>query len=210
MEKMQESGTYFKLARIVSVIFHPLFMPLYGMLIVFSAPTLFGYLPFPVKRLLFLIILINNVILPLSLLPFFKYRQIISTWSIDDRKERIIPLLMTTLLYASTSIIIHRFPVPVFIKSFIIAAFSLSLTVTVISYWWKISIHSVGAGALAGLVLILSFRMYTPLIWYQVISVVAGGLLLSARLKLNMYSPQQVWGGFLTGFAGLLLIMLMF
>jgi hypothetical protein len=185
-------------------------MPLYGMMIVFSAPTLFGYLPFPVKRLLFLIILTNNVVLPVSLMPFFKYRKIITSWSIDDRRERIIPLIITTLLYSSTIFIIHRFPVPVFIKSFIIAAFFLSLTVTVITFWWKISIHSVGAGALIGLVLILSFRMYTPLVGYLVSTVVAGGMLLSSRLSLNTHNPQQVWAGFVTGLAGLFLVMFLF
>jgi hypothetical protein len=198
------------LAKITSVVFHPLFMPLYGMMIVFSAPTLFGYLPFPVKRLLFLIILTNNVVLPVSLMPFFKFRKIITSWSIGDRRERIIPLIITTLLYASTTFIIHRFPVPVFIKSFIIAAFFLSLTVTVITFWWKISIHSVGAGALIGLVLILSFRMYTPLVWYLVSTVVAGGMLLSSRLSLNTHNPQQVWVGFVTGLAGLFLVMFIF
>ena len=206
----EKSNLGVSLAKISSAVFHPLFMPLYGLLIVFSAPTLFGYLPFPVKRLLFLIIFINNVLLPLSLLPFFKYRQIISTWSIDDRRERIIPLLLTTLLYSSTSFIIYRFPVPVFIKSFIISAFFLSLAVTVINFWWKISIHSVGAGALIGLVLILSFRMYTPLVWYLIASVVAGGLLLTSRLVLNKHNPPQVWIGFLTGLAGLILVMYFF
>lgn len=206
----ERGGSGGSLAKIASVVFHPLLMPLYGMLIIFSAPTLLGYLPFPVKRLLVLIILINNVILPASLLPFFKYRQVITSWSIDIRSERIIPLLITTLLYASTSYIIHRLPVPVFIKSFILAAFILSLVVTVITFWWKISLHSVGAGALIGLVLVLSFRMYTPLVWYLVSSIVTGGILLSSRLSLNIHSPWQVWAGLLTGLAGLVVVIYLF
>ena len=106
------------LAKIVSIIFHPLLMPVYGMAIIFSAPTLFGFLPFTVKRLLLLIILINNVLLPLSLMPFFIHRYIISSWTIDNRKERIVPLVIITLLYCSTSFIIFRFPIPGFLKSF--------------------------------------------------------------------------------------------
>ncbi len=157
-------------AKTISVIFHPLFMPVYGLAIIFSAPTLYGYLPFTVKKLLFLIILINNVLLPFSLLPYFKYRNIISSWTIENRRERIIPLLITTLLYAATSFIIFRFPIPVFLKSFIFASFFLSLTVTLINFWWKISIHSVGAGALTALVIILSLKMYSPLMWYLIIS----------------------------------------
>jgi len=197
-------------AKAASVAFHPLFMPLYGLAIVFSAPTLYGYLPFPVKRLLFFIILVNNVILPLSLMPFFKYRNIISTWKIEERSERIIPLLFTTILYSTTSFIIFKFPIPLFLKSFVFGAVFLSLSVTVISLWWKISIHSVGAGALIALVLILSFKMYTPLVWYLVAAIVAGGLVLSSRLRLNSHNPLQVWLGFLGGFFGLILFMLFF
>lgn len=197
-------------AKVISVIFHPLFMPVYGLAIIFSAPTLFGYLPFAVKKLVFLIVLINNVLLPFSLLPFFRYRNIISSWSVENRRERIIPLLITTILYSATSFIIFRFPVPVFLKSFIFAAFFVSLAVTVINFWWKISIHSVGAGALTALVLVLSLKMYSPLDWYLIAVIIAAGLVLSSRLKLNSHTPQQVWFGFLTGYLGLGLFMWFF
>ncbi len=198
------------LAKIISVIFHPLFMPVYGMSIIFSAPTLFGYLPFEVKKIIFLIMLINNVLLPFSLLPFFRYRNIITSWSVDIRKERIILLFITTILYSATSFIIFRFPIPVFLKSYILAAAFLSFVVTLINFWWKISIHAVGAGALTALVLILSLRMYSPLLWYLISVVIVAGLVLSSRLKLNTHSPGQVWFGFLTGFLGLSLFMMFF
>ena len=198
------------LAKIIAVIFYPLLMPVYGMAIIFSAPTLFGYLPITVKKLLFLIMLVNNVLLPLSLLPFFFHRNIISSWSIIERKERNIPLIITTILYCATSYIIFRFPIPVFLKSFIFATAFLSLIVTVINFWWKISLHSVGAGALIALVLILSLKMFTPLMWYLISAIIAGGLVLSSRLKLNFHNPQQVWIGIFTGFLGLTLFMMFF
>ena len=54
------------LAKILSVVFHPLLMLVYGLAIIFSAPTLFGYLPVEVKKILFLIVLVNNVFLPIT------------------------------------------------------------------------------------------------------------------------------------------------
>ncbi|MCE5346867.1 MAG: phosphatase PAP2 family protein [Bacteroidales bacterium] len=192
-----------KSAKTISVIFHPLLMPLYGMIIIFSGPTLLGYLPFNFKKLLFLIVLINNVLLPLSIIPFFIYKNIISSWTIENRQERIIPLLLTTLLYASTSFIIFRFPIPLFLKSFLLAAFFISLAVTVINFWWKISIHSVGAGALTALVLILSFKLDSSLVWYLISVIMISGLVLSSRLRLNAHNPSQVWSGYLIGCLGL-------
>jgi hypothetical protein len=199
-----------KFAKIISIIFHPLLMPVYGMAIIFSAPTLLGYLPFNVKKLLFLIILVNNVLLPVSLLPFFIQRKIISSWTISQRKERNIPLIITTILYVTTSFIIFRFPVPVFLKSFIFTMTFLSLIVTLINFWWKISLHSVGAGALTGLVLILSLKMLTPLEWHLISAIIASGLVLSSRLKLNNHNPLQVWTGLFTGFFGLTFFMMFF
>ena len=210
MNTDKPKNSFSTLAKIITVIFHPLLMPVYGMAIIFSAPTLFGYLPFPVKKLLFLILLVNNVLLPLSMLPFFIHMNIISSWSLSDRKERIIPLVITTILYCTTSFIIFRFPIPVFFKSFIYATAFLSLIVTVINFRWKISLHSVGAGALIALVIILSLKMFTPLVWYLISAVIAGGLILSSRLKLNFHNPQQVWFGFFTGIIGLALFMMFF
>jgi hypothetical protein len=198
------------LAKIISIVFHPLLMPVYGMAIIFSAPTLFGYLPFNVKKLLILIMLVNNVLLPLSLLPFFIRRNIISSWTIVERKERNYPLIITTLLYCITSFLVFKFPIPLFLKTYIFAASFISLIVTVINFWWKISLHSVGAGALIGLVFILSLKMLTPLEWYLISTVVIGGLVLSSRLKLNLHSPQQVWLGLFTGFFGLALFIMFF
>ena len=64
MNNVQDRDFLNKPAKIISAVFHPLFIPVYGMVIIFSAPTLFGYLPFTVKKLLLLIVLINNVFFP--------------------------------------------------------------------------------------------------------------------------------------------------
>jgi hypothetical protein len=107
------------LAKLVSGIFHPLLMPLYGLIILLSAPTFLVYLPSEAKKVLFLVVLINNVFVPLAVLPFLRYRNVISSYKIEDRNERIIPLLTTSVLYCTTSFIIIRFQIPFLLKSFI-------------------------------------------------------------------------------------------
>ncbi|HUU99827.1 MAG TPA: hypothetical protein VMW32_02580 [Bacteroidales bacterium] len=189
------------LANIFSIVFHPLLMPLYGLVIIFSAPTVLGYLPFTVKKILFFIVLINNVLIPLTLMPYLRYRNIISSYSIEDKQERITPLMIVSFLYCITSFIVFRFQLPFFIKSFTLASTLLVIVVAIINFWWKISVHSAAAGALTGIVVILSFKMYTPLTWYLISAILMSGLVLSSRLRLNSHNPLQVWIGFLTGFA---------
>jgi len=199
-----------KLARTVSVIFHPLLIPVYGLLIIFFAPTIYNYMPYEVKRLIIFIVLVNNVMLPLSLIPFFIQRKLINSWFMNERKDRVIPLILSTILYGVTTYIIFRFSVPYFLKSFFIAATFLSLTATLINFWWKISLHSIGAGALLALVFILSLKMYTSLLWYLIPVILTGGIIISARLQLNLHNPRQVWAGFLTGLLGSAIILMIF
>ena len=191
-----------KLAQIVSVVLHPLLMPVYGLLIIFTAPALYGYIPFSVKKILLFIVLINNVVMPLMLITYFRFRNVISSWTIENRSERAIPLITTSFFYLFTVYLIYKFHIPFFIKSFIICSAVLAIAVTIINFWWKISIHSAGAGALTALVMILSIRMHTPLTWLMIIVVLMAGLVMSSRLWLHSHTPWEVWSGFLLGVLG--------
>lgn len=187
------------LAKIISVVFHPLLIPLYGMLIIFSAPTLFGFLLPKVKTILIFIVLINNVLVPLSLMPYFRLRNIITSWTVINRSERTIPLFSTTFFYLITVYLVVRYHIPFFIKSFLIAASALSLFISLINLRMKISIHAAGIGALTALIVILSLQMHTPLTLMLIGTVMSSGLVLSSRLWLNSHNPREVWFGYLLG-----------
>jgi hypothetical protein len=210
MEEKKNARPLDILAKVISVIFHPLFMPLYGMIIIFTAPTLFSYIPFNVKKILLFVIATNNILVPLSLMPFFRYKNIIRSWNIETRKERIIPLLSVSFFYSVTSYIIFRLQIPLFIKSFIFATALLAIAVSIINFWWKISLHSVGAGALAGLVIALSVNMMIPLTWFLIPVLIIAGLILSSRLRLETHNPPEVYIGFITGFIMITLLMVLF
>lgn len=209
MERKEGAGIQIKAAKIISVVFHPLFVPLYGLLVIFTAPTLFWYLPFDVKKILFLIVVANNVIIPVSLMPFLRYRNIINSWVLETRNERIVPLLSVSLLYFVTSFIMFRLQIPLFLKAYIYSVSFLSLIVMVINLWWKISLHSVGAGLLTGTVIFLALKMSAPLTWFLIPSILISGFVLSSRLKVEAHNPAQVYLGFLTGSGGISLFMLL-
>ena len=191
-----------RLAQIISGVFHPLLMPFYGLLIIFNAPALYGYLPLQVKRIMFFIILVENILIPVMLITYLKFRNIITTWTMDSRKERIMPLIMTSFFYVFTVYLTYRFHIPFFIKSFIICLAVLAVALTIISFWYKISIHATAAGALTALVLVLSLRMQAPLAWLMIIVILASGLVMSSRLWLGSHTAGEVWSGFLLGIFG--------
>jgi len=209
MTNSTETNIYDKLARIISLLFHPLFMPVYGLIFLLNGPTFLRYLPLEAKKILLFVLIINNVMIPMGLMMFFRYRHLISSYNIDDRNERIMPLLTTSILFCTTSFIIFRFQVPFFIKSFIFATSVVAIILSMINFWWKISIHSAAAGALTSTVLILSFKMNADLIWYIVAIILISGAVLSSRLRLNSHEPSQVWAGYATGFLGIMLFVLL-
>jgi hypothetical protein len=198
------------LAKIVSVVFHPLLIPLYGILIILSAPTLFDFIPFEIKKLLLLIVLINNVLLPFSLMAYLRYRKLITSVVIDNREERVLPLILTTFFYFVTVYIFIKYRIPVFIKMFVLTAAIISLAVMIINLWFMISIHAAGTGALFAMVLVLSFRMQTPLTWFLVPVVLIAGAVLSSRLLLNSHTPGETWYGFFLGFVVTALLLSIF
>jgi hypothetical protein len=91
MEYNGQNNALKKTARIISVAFHPLLMPLYGMLIIFTAPTFFWYVPLRIKLTLLLIVMTDTILIPVSLLPFFMHRNIIKILVPGDKKRKDCP-----------------------------------------------------------------------------------------------------------------------
>ncbi|MCK4701114.1 MAG: hypothetical protein KAT38_12290 [Bacteroidales bacterium] len=189
------------IAKIISVILHPMFMPVYGILILFFiSGTFLSYLPGPVKRIVFIIIAVNTIILPLSVVPFYVSQKIIKSIHMDTSRERIIPLAMNSIFYYLGFYLLNRLQVPDLIKMYVLASFSVVVVTLLVSLKWKISIHMVGIGGLTGAIISISWHLGVDMkvVWMGLI--LCSGLIGFARLELNKHTPAQVYSGFVTGF----------
>jgi hypothetical protein len=187
------------MAGAVTILFHPVFLPLYGLYLLFNIPALLVFLPGQVRKVVFLMVLVNNVILPLILLPLFKLRGVIASYELENRSERIIPLLTTSLMYFVTAVMIYRFQLPGMVKSFLFASACVVFATALLNFRWKVSVHAVGVGAMVATVLVLSFRMYAGMPAVVVLVFIISGLVLSSRLWLRAHTPEQIYTGFLAG-----------
>ncbi|MCA1757236.1 MAG: phosphatase PAP2 family protein [Bacteroidales bacterium] len=196
------------ISQVVSILFHPVFMPLYGLLIIFFAPTIFIYIPGNIKRVLFMLVLINMMVVPLAMLPLFRYRNIISSYSLTDAGERVMPLALGLLMYILTTIIFFSYQIPALIKSFILAASVVVFILLMVTLIWKISIHSAGMGGLLATVMALSVRMGAPLTVWLAALILLSGVVMASRLYLGAHKPGQVYWGFVAGFLPFMIILL--
>ena len=210
MEEKRSAKILRLLSIVISVIMQPAFLPVYGLLLIFNAPTFMVHLPADIKRVILLLTAVNMTVVPIALLPLLKQRNVITSYSMELRNERIIPLAIGTMMYVVTTIIFFSYQIPMIIKSFMLSASIASFLILVITFKWKISVHAAGAGGLLATVMILSIRMYADLIAVWLALLILSGIMMSARLYLRSHNPAQVYTGFLTGFVSFFLVMFFF
>ena len=146
-------------------------------------------------------------VLPALNLLFFKVTGTIKTLSMMDRRERILPSILISLVYTAISYMIYwKIPFPVFYKLMFIVA-SLSVLVTLITFFFKISAHAVGMSGLAGILLAMAMlESASELVVPSLVTIVLAGLTMSSRLLLDAHDLREVgWGGvvgFGVGLAG--------
>ena len=185
----------------ISVLLHPVFMPVYALLMVFNSGTYLSYIPYEAKKYIFLVVLLNTVVIPLSLLPVFFYKKVIHGIAMEHRRERTIPLLVYTILLYVAYYFLARMQVPGILKSFILVSCQLVLLLSFVSWFWKISLHMAGIGGLTGLLVAMSVRLAVGLNLFLIVLILFAGLLGTVRLLLNEHNPAQVYAGYLLGFA---------
>ena len=189
-------------AHIISVIFHPLLMPSYLFLfiILFATSLMQPLQRDSLFRVLFIIFIVTFVI-PIISIGTLRLSNFISDFKLEERKQRVTPFLFVSCFYGITAYMFYskfNFNSLIFIIFAITTA--LLLTLTIITRFWKISIHGAGIGGAVGFILALG--LYHPIPNFALILAVVAiitGLIAYARLSINAHTPLQVYSGVLLG-----------
>lgn len=189
-------------ARIISVLFQPLLMPLYAISLLLNAETWMAYTVFPQLRYaLYLIVMISTFILPAMTVVLFLKRNVITSLEMQHREERSWPYISTLLFYIAGWILLNKLPLPRVFGNVIMGSAVAILIAFLINLRWKISIHMIALGGLAGMFFAIAVLFNFNLIAPTMLIVAVAGLTGTARLVLRAHSPAQVYAGFLLGFA---------
>lgn len=121
----------------------------------------------------------------------------------EERSERAWPLFFTTVCFGMLTYMFYREQVFDPLLYLIMVVITLAVFFTfAISYFWKISAHSVGMGGALGFIILLHTWQPEHRTLYLVSgTILLSGIVLSARLALNAHTPSQVYTGFLLGLA---------
>ena len=208
------------LARIVSIIFHPLLIVTYMLtLILLINPYLFGVRDITEKRAtIFLLgIVLSTFFLPLFATLMLKLLGMTKSLELEEREERYIPYIITGAFYLW--IVVNFFnnsDIPREFTVFILGATIALFLSFFINLFSKISAHAVGMGGLLAMVvitlLLFSYGSFSiPLLGIATLSMSMNSLLLlvilltglvgTCRLILEAHDPFDVYGGYIVGFS---------
>ena len=198
----------------ISVLIHPVFIVVYSFLIYFEIDSFYNKMLFiaapKIYWLLLVFILMMAVCFPLLTMFIMFKNKIISSYSINERKERI-PILFFVIIYYSMTYYIFRHWNETLLNLlepyvyFLFAGILLLIIVFVITFWWKISLHSASISGLCGGVMaetlvISELNNITTIMIINTVLLMLIGIVSFSRLYLKAHTFSQVITGIVLGF----------
>lgn len=188
-------------ARFLSVLLHPLFMPVYTILLAFRMdPHLSFFLPAHLLALNYAMLVVMTILFPLLSTLLLLRAGSISDLHMPKRRERILPYGMTLFYYGLTYYMLLRSPHHPATYAMMVGAMVALFLTLVITLRWKISAHMVGIGGLLGTLTALTImhRMHAPV--EMAAMFLLAGALGTARMVSGAHGPAQVYAGAVLGF----------
>lgn len=190
----------FPLSRILSYIFHPLLIPNLAISTLMLWPNLYSIvLPNMLKIWFISVVFIFTVAIPsIGMFILLKVNAIQSV-EMKDRSERTVPLLISCTSFMALLYVLKttNFP-PVFLYMLYSATFALLIGL-LINLIYKISLHTLGWGALSATLISISLRIGMSLLLPIVVSALIAGLVGYARLKQNAHNQAEIYLGYVAG-----------
>lgn len=190
-------------ARLVSLIFHPLLMPTYLFsMLAWALPTALEPISPELQLKFLLFIFIVTFLLPFLNVGIFKAFGTIRTFSMPDRKERLIPFVFISAIYVVVTYLFYsqtRMNLNDNFLKFMVIIDLLVVMATVATFFFKVSVHSISAWGLIGIMVPLNKISEIKTLFYPTLCIIVlAGIIMSARLQVGAHSSREVmWGGVL-------------
>lgn len=192
------------IAKILSFLMFPLFMPFYGIILLFKL-EMFSFYPAFYMKGAFLTIVLLGIIVPIVNLYILWRFNVISDYRVYKREDRVVPYICTAISYLFASYMLYRLAMPLYVVNIAIGVAFATLVDAIVSLKWKISAHATGIGGLISAVVCICYWIHynaPVLICFLFLS---AGVLCAARLWLGRHTPAQLIAGFFNGFFSVLL-----
>ncbi len=190
------------IARTVSILLHPLLMPVIAVWLALEVDPQLGYFVPPGSSgrwLLLGMLVVMTVTFPITSALLLQRAGVVNSLEMHSRQERIAPFVMTLLYCAMALYLLLRTPLHPAVDHLFMGILAALFATLLITAWWKISAHMVGIGGLLGALMGLSM-----IHGLHILPLIAGvalvaGVLGTARLLASDHTQGQIIAGALVG-----------
>jgi hypothetical protein len=188
-------------AKVLSYIFHPLFIPLYVAVVLLWLHPLNSLLLGHQQRVMMLAaIFLSTTFFP-GFSIFLLWRlKFIDNMYMRNQKERIIPYVISMFFYFWIYYVSRNLDYfPLSLRQFLMGVFLSGASALFANIYTKISMHGIAMGGIVGFGILqqMADAHWMPM-WTHVAIIIAGAVC-TARLILNEHKPVDVYAGFFTG-----------
>ena len=192
-----------KTAYYISVLLHPLFIPLYTTFFIFNK-----YLSQNPKfaGIIYSLLIIDSILLPYFFTRIMARKKHAESIELNSRKERYWPLAFVLYSYAVLAFLFYYLKIGFYMELFFFSVLGVSLIAFLLNFFYKISLHMLAMGTVTRFILafFIYFKVYLTVGLLASISISA--IVASARLFLQEHNPAEIYSGYLVGIFTTLLI----
>jgi hypothetical protein len=188
------------LARIVSFVFHPLFIPVYIIWFLLYYTSIFAGIDGADKGLLLIRFLIMYTVFPLMTVLIARALGFVKTIYMRDAKDRIIPYIACGVYYFWMWWVLKNqteFPREIVMLS--LGIFLASSAGLIANSFVKVSMHGMSVGVMIAFILLIAFTTDENMGFYISIAMLIAGTVCTARLINSEHSSFEIYLGLLIG-----------
>lgn len=143
--------TLTKLSRCISMILHPLTIPMWAGILLMFGNTIMATLPINIKWFFLVVLALNTWGIPAFCIGMLRMFRLLPDLRLIEPRQRLIPMLIVLLGYISCLMMLSDVMTAFLIRRFLIAAIGCVLVGLIITPFWKISLHMISIGGLLAL-----------------------------------------------------------
>ena len=186
------------LEKIVSILFHPVFVPT---ITVFLVVKIYSNIIILENQAGIILIgtCVFSLILPLLSVFILLLTKKIDSLEMPKKEERFLPILFASIwMILGFYFMKEIFSYAPIMKSIYLGAIYVMLIALLITKKWKISLHMLAIGGATGVFIMLEF-LFGQNLMLLLITILISGILGFSRLSLKAHSLNQIYAGFIVG-----------
>ncbi len=190
------------MAHVISIIFHPLFLPMYVCwFLAFVHPSYFAGFSGSYKSRVLLMVTVNAVIYPLITVLLLKALGFIDTILFYSQQDRILLYITSMIFFFWAQYSLREQPeIPRILVAFMFGVFISSAAALIANIYFKISMHAIGMGGLIGIGYVIMQQNTMLMTWPLSAAFLIAGLVCTARLIVSDHTQKEIYTGLLAGF----------